>query len=501
MFQRSIINLNWIHPLLILIIGSLTSACGATPTTPAEITVQAALPTPTLEPTFTPSPPPTDAFTPTLTDTPTPAPSPTPAPRAEVSGRILDQATNRPITDAQVRAGDQTATTNANGRYTLTGLKPDQYVLSVIHPDYDPGLSSIFTVVEGQELEIELALYAPDTSPYPQDPMLINPLDPNGAPTEKDAIRLAQEQGLIGEVVSIEETTLTGEYLVNYKIGQDIRAAVAALNHEAWELTDEAGQKWAIIKVCGNLASSLSAQKPIPTPKPIPLPPLAEVVADELVVRTCASEECAEVGTIPLGMQVEVFGCLADGVAWCEVGWLGGRGWCTGQSLRQLAVVAAVPVVEPVDKFDSDCGESIPGIYTQQMENLTSIIVAGKPDFRNGAMVPLLICSSLRPRKLKITIELAISEAGTPLVESPRVYLFRSFNEVVPDGIHSHNPVYANVEHDYTTNSGWSLEEVVTPGLYLLVFEHDSYEDLINPRESKDIPQSVTYRLELADIP
>jgi Tol biopolymer transport system component len=46
-------------------------------------------------------------------------------------------------------------------------------------------------------------------------------------------------------------------------------------------------------------------------------------------------------------MQLEVFGCLAGG-GWCEVGWTGGRGWCTGQSLRQLAVAEAVPVVDAV---------------------------------------------------------------------------------------------------------------------------------------------------------
>jgi hypothetical protein len=43
-----------------------------------------------------------------------------------------------------------------------------------------------------------------------------------------------------------------------------------------------------------------------------------------------------------------VFGCLAGG-DWCQVGLSGGkRGWCTGKSLRQLAVATAVPVVKAV---------------------------------------------------------------------------------------------------------------------------------------------------------
>jgi TolB protein len=153
---------------------------------------------------------------------------------------------------------------------------------------------------------------------------------------------------LTGKVVSIEETKLRGEFLVNYKIGDDIRAAVAELNHEVWELTDETGRQWWIIKVCGNLASRLPQEALIATPVPRPLPPLAEVVVDGLVVRTCASEDCTEVGTVPRGSQVEVFGCLAKGGNWCEVGWSGGRGWCTGQSLRQLAVATVIPEAKPV---------------------------------------------------------------------------------------------------------------------------------------------------------
>jgi TolB protein len=290
---------------------------------------------------------------PSPTDTPIPSPTATPEqtstalPQAGLSGRILDQETGQPIARAQVRVGSETTTTDAEGRYTLTGLPPGQYILSVTHESYDPGLSAIFTLAAEQELAVDLPLYAPDTSPYPQDPMLTNPLDPNGAPTQADAERLAREQGLTGEVVSIKETKLRGEYLVNYKRNDNVRAAVAELNHDAWELTDETGRKWWIIKVCGNLASLLPQEAPIATPVPCPLPPLAEVLVDGLVVRTCAADGCGEVGTVSRGEQVEVFGCLADG-GWCEVGWPGGRGWCTGKSLKQLAVAEVVPVVETV---------------------------------------------------------------------------------------------------------------------------------------------------------
>lgn len=340
-----------------ILILMLITACGPIANSTNQADVRPPLPTSTLEPTFTRSPNLADAST-RLPST-TIEPSSTPLPLASLSGRILDQETGQPIVEAQVSVGSTTGTTDNEGRYDLVNLSPGQYVLSVTHPDFDPSLSGIVAISSGREHSQDLTLYAPDTSPYPQDPMLTNPLDPNGAPTKEDAERLAREQGLAAQVVSIKETRLTGEYLVNYKIRGEVRAAVAEIDHEAWELTDETGQKWWIIKVCGNLASPLPDQAPIATPAPRPLLPLAEVVVDELVVRSCASEECSELDTVQREEQVEVIGCTDDG-SWCEVGWPGGQGWCTGQSLRQLAVAEAVPIVQPTLKSSAGTtGEKI----------------------------------------------------------------------------------------------------------------------------------------------
>jgi hypothetical protein len=347
--------------LLVTLLAStlMVVACGAPPAAPADVTVQVALPTSTLEPTFTPSPPSTNTPRPSPTATPA-EPTLTPSSQSALSGRILDQDINQPIAGAEVSVGAATATTDADGRYTLTGLPPGQYVLSVTHPDYDPGLSSIFTLTPGQEHPLDLALYAPKTSPYPKDPMLTNPLDPNGVPTAEDAEQLAREQGLTGEVVSLRETKLSGEYLVNYKIGDEVRAAVAELDHDVWELTDDAGRQWWIIKVCGNLASTLPAAVAIATPQPRPLPPMAEVLVDELVVKECALEKCAEVGTVQQGARVEVIGCLSDD-GWCQVEMPGGeRGWCTGSSLRQLAVAEAIQAV------DAMLPTATPGVVTAE---------------------------------------------------------------------------------------------------------------------------------------
>ena len=177
---------------------------------------------------------------------------------------------------------------------------------------------------------------------------------------------------------------------------------------------------------------------------------------------------------------------------------------CTiAQGDYPLEVTAAVPGriwTAQVTLGIAACEEFEAGIYSKPMDELITVIVAGKPDFINGVAVPLQVCCASQPRKLKVTIESATSEAGTPLTVPPRFYLFYSLVRPAPDFINAHSEVSRNVERDYVTSSGWSLEGAARPGLYLLVFEHDSYADLVNPRQPEDIPRSVTYRLEMVDI-
>ena len=336
--------------MFILVLAAVLSAsCGggeesSTPAAPASSltkTLSTATTLAEIPPTASPAPLPSPA-----TATPLPPP-PTAVPEAGLSGRILDQTTGDPLARAKVSAGDQTAMTDADGEYLLAGLRPGQYVLSVTIDGYDPGLSSIMMLAAGDQPTLDLALYPAETTPYPEDPMLTNPLDPGGAPTPEEAERLARVQGLTGEVVDFEETKLSGEFLVNYKIGDEVRAAVADLRHEAWKLTDEAGQVWFILKVCGNLATRLPKDTPIPTPKPNPQPLLAEVLVDNLPLYACVSEDCVEVATVPRGTRVEVGGCVAQS-GWCQVNSNGVGGWCTGEALRHLAVAEVIPVVEGV---------------------------------------------------------------------------------------------------------------------------------------------------------
>jgi len=314
-----------------LLVMLMMIACGLSTATPADVAQGTPTTVAVAESTNTPSP------------TPTPEPQPTATIQPNLAGLVLDQTTRQPLVGAEVKVGEYTATTDAEGRYTLADVPAGQYVLSAVHDGYDPGLSSIFNVVTGQPLSLDLALYPAETAPYPQDPMLTNPVDPNGAPTAEDAERLARLQGLTGEVKNVNETKLSGSFLVNYKIDNEIRAAVAELRHEAWALTDETGQEWQIIKVCGNLARWTGPDAIIPTPQPQNLPLLAEVVGAEIGARTCAAETCAEIEVLRPGTRVEVLRCWVDD-GWCQIVLPGGdKGWVPGQSLQHLALAEAVP--------------------------------------------------------------------------------------------------------------------------------------------------------------
>ena len=140
-------------------------------------------------------------------------------------------------------------------------------------------------------------------------------------PTAQEAERLARLQGLRGEVVSVREVMLEGEYLVNYRKGDAIRAAMAMLHHPAWELVDEAGQAWYIVRVCGNLAVVRPTNVEVPAQCVATPHPVVTVGEQPLSAYACPSETCAEVAE------------LAGQLARCGPGL-----WCTGLRLAAGAV-------------------------------------------------------------------------------------------------------------------------------------------------------------------
>jgi hypothetical protein len=261
---------------------------------------------------------PTDTATPTATATPTDTATPTPPPAAQLEGQVLDASSGQPLVGAQVALGDRQTTTNSEGRFLLADLAPGQYTVLVTSADHDPVLSGIVDVRAGEQAVVDAALPAAGTGEYPRDPMASNQIEPDGAPSAQEAERLARLQGLQGEVVSVREVTLEGEYLVNYRKGDAIRAAMATLHHPAWELVDEGGQAWYIVRVCGNLAMVRPALPPLPAQCVATPHPVVTVGDHPLSAYACPSETCAVAAELVADWHGVALAC-APGCDWLQV--------------------------------------------------------------------------------------------------------------------------------------------------------------------------------------
>ena len=329
--------------VLIVGCGAESTPTIAPPATPdAVATVVASIKiTLTAEAARMPTATPTDTPTPTATATPTPTPLPPP----QLEGQVLDASSSEPLAGAQVAAGERQTTTDVEGRFLLADLAPGQYTVLITSADHDPVLSGIVDLHAGEQVVVDATLPAAGTGDYPQDPMASNQIDPAGAPTAQDAERLARLQGFRGEVVSIGEVMLEGEYLVNYRKGDDIRAAMATLNHPAWELVDGAGQAWYIIRVCGNLAVVRAPQVEVPAQCVSQPNPVVTVGGGGAVGRACPEEGCDAVVELPAGWHGVALGCSA-GCEWLRVQGLGVSGtcWVRAEYLQSYGEVSGLPV-------------------------------------------------------------------------------------------------------------------------------------------------------------
>jgi Tol biopolymer transport system component len=289
---------------------------------------------------------PTHTAPPTATATPTDTPTPTPLPPPRLEGQILDAVSSDPLPGAQVAAGERQTTTDSEGRFLFTDLAPGQYTVLVTSADHDPVLSGIVDLRAGGQAVVDAALPAVGTGEYPRDPMASNQIDPAGAPTAQEAERLARLQGFQGEVVSVGEVMLEGEYLVNYKKGDTIRSAMATLNHPAWELVDEAGQAWYIIRVCGNLAVVRAPQVEVPVQCVARPNPVVTVGSQAVNAYTCPSETCSVAVELPAGWHGVALAC-APGCGWLRVQCPGvdGSCWVRRDWLQTWGELAELPVV------------------------------------------------------------------------------------------------------------------------------------------------------------
>jgi len=175
-----------------------------------------------------------------------------------------------------VTVGSKETATDGLGNFTLKGLPAGQYGLVVSYEGYDPYISQVISLRDGEVIDQEIRLHHEGTADYPDDPMRSHPVAERGSQTAQEAEQAARSQGLRAPVVSSELVHLRGRYLVNYKIGSQLFSAPADLDHDAWKLTDDNGHVWYVIQACGNLALSMPSQLRIPqivprlTPTPEP---------------------------------------------------------------------------------------------------------------------------------------------------------------------------------------------------------------------------------------
>ena len=142
------------------------------------------------------------------------------------------------------------------------------------------------------------------------------------------------------------------------------------------------------------------------------------------------------------------------------------------------------------------CIEFQSGEFTHAIQsNLVELITAGKPSIEHGLLVPLQVCGVRAGRRLQVTLLEVVSEAGSPMADPLRFYLYRSWAWPEPPHIIAHGTSGSlNVRLPRIENVDWRLGAEVQAGLYLLVFERDRYG---SPTDPAGIPASVTYRLSI----
>jgi hypothetical protein len=152
------------------------------------------------------------------------------------------------------------------------------------------------------------------------------------------------------------------------------------------------------------------------------------------------------------------------------------------------------PVASHVTLDVTSCTEFQPGEFTQSIQsNLITLITAGKPYYEEGLLVPVQVCGRDQVRQIRVTLETAVSEAGTMMATPPRFCIYRCLVWPAPTGIDTHTAWAVNAT-GRVDSTGWELDGKATAGLYLLVFERNRYPPTSDPER---IPASVTYRLEI----
>jgi len=138
---------------------------------------------------------------------------------------------------------------------------------------------------------------------------------------------------------------------------------------------------------------------------------------------------------------------------------------------------------------------SQPGSFTGSFTvNTIDVLRGGPSTLQYGPFLVLKFCDSAQARKLKVSVQSATSDAGTPLAEPPRFSLFRSLVWPAPDYIQTMSGGYRANAREVAQSGDWSLEWNITDGLYVLVFQRSPFEASLPPEKR---PASVVYSVEI----
>ena len=55
---------------------------------------------------------------------------------ADITGKVTDASNGNPVENASIILGKKFALTTESGDYTITGITPGEYVISVLHRNY-----------------------------------------------------------------------------------------------------------------------------------------------------------------------------------------------------------------------------------------------------------------------------------------------------------------------------------------------------------------------------
>jgi hypothetical protein len=136
-----------------------------------------------------------------------------PPPSGSLSGTVTDSSTGTPIAGAVVAAGKASAKTDAQGRYTVTGLAPGPIQLMSGHPGYSVALKSA-TVIAGLTVSVNLAL-------PPHARITGKVIDENGDPVANIVVQGLSRIYAAGELVyRIDSGTATTNAAGEYQIAR-----------------------------------------------------------------------------------------------------------------------------------------------------------------------------------------------------------------------------------------------------------------------------------------